>query len=374
MANQPGTPSRLRPRRGVTLPMTLLIIVVLSALAAGAFTRIGSERRTIDNQESTLDAYSMARSGLDQFLADPTNGPLTFDPATFVGPDSGTIALTGGYAKIIVQRIRPAVGTTVSSLFVVRSRGVKTSSSVAGAPNAERTIALIASWQKGSMNVTAAWTSLTGLQKNGGSGTLSGVDNCGTAGAVAGVAVPAIPGYSQNGGSSVPNGSPNILDMGTKAQAATSVGIDWPNIVNGTSMTPDITIPPGSWPSSSTFSTSWPVIYVDQASDFALPGDGRGTLVVRRNMTISGSKSWDGIILVGGTLTSNGNNTVLGAVVTGLNVQLGDTVGPSAVGVSDVGNGNKTYRYDSCNVAKAAARFAGLVPFRNTQVDNWATY
>lgn len=349
--------------------MTLLIIVVLSALAAGAFTRIGSERRSIDNEESTLDAYNMARTGLDQFLADPTNGPFAFDPTTFVGPDSGTMTMTGGYAKILVQRIRPAVGTTVSSLFVVRSRGVKTSSSVSGAPNAERTVALLASWQPGQMNVVSAWTSLTGLTKNGASGTLSGVDNCGSASAVAGVAVPNSPGYSQNGGSSVPNGSPNILNLGTSAQAAAAVGIDWANILNGASMTPDVTLPGGSWPSSTTFSSSWPVIFVDQASDFALPGDGRGTLVVKNNLTISGAKSWDGIILVGGTLTSNGANTVRGAVVTGLNIQLGQSVG-----VSDVGNGTKTYRYDSCNVANAAARFAGLVPYRNTSVDNWATY
>jgi hypothetical protein len=350
--------------------MTLLIIVALSALAAGAFTRVGSERRTIDNQESSIDAYTMARTGLDQFLADPKNGPFAFDPLTFVGPDSGIITLTGGYAKIIVQRIRPAVGTTVSSLFVVRSRGVRTVSSVSGAPSAERTLALFASWQPATMNVLAAWTSITGLTKNGGSGELSGVDNCGSAASVAGVGVPATPGYSQSGGqSSVPNGSPNILSMGTSAGAAASVGIDWPSILNGASMTPDVTIPGGSWPSSSTFSTSWPVIFVDQVGDYALPGDGRGTLVVKNNLTISGSKSWDGIILVGGTLTSNGSNSVHGAVVTGLNVQLGQVVP-----VSDVGNGTKTFRYDSCNVAKAAGSFAGLQPFRNTTVDNWSTY
>jgi hypothetical protein len=60
---------------------------------------------------------------------------------------------------------------------------------------------------------------------------------------------------------------------------------------------------------------------------------------------------------------------VQGAVVTGLTIQLGQTVG-----ISDVGNGTKTFRYDSCNVANAASRFGGLVPFRNTTVDNWSTY
>ena len=287
MPNQSGRRRRLSARRGVTLPMTLLIVVVLSALAAGAFTRVGSERRTIDNQEATLDAYTMARTGLDQFLSDPRNGPFAFDPTTFVGPDSGTITMTGGYARIIMQRIRPAVGTTVAALYIVRARGVKTISGVSGAPSAERTVALIAAWQPSNMNVLSAWTSLTGLQKNGGSGTLSGVDNCGSAATVAGVAVPNNPGYSQNGGSSVPNGSPNIMNLGTQAQGAAAVGIDWTNILNGSSMDFDITIPGGSWPSSSTFSTSWPVIFIDQAGDYSLPTDGRGTLVVRNNLTKS---------------------------------------------------------------------------------------
>jgi hypothetical protein len=369
MANRPKHPLRLRARSGVALPMTLMIVVVLSALAAGAFTRISSERRTIDNQDGMIDAYSFARTGLDQFLADPTTGPFAFNPATFVGPDSGTTTMTNGYAMITVQRIRAAVGTTVPALFVIKSRGVKTTSSVSGARPAERTVALIAQFQAGNMNVRAAWTSLTGLEKNGASGTLSGVDNCGSGADVAGVGVPTSPGYNQDGGGSVPNGSPNILDLGTSAAAVASVGVDWANILNGESMTPDVTIPADSWPSSLTFSTTWPVIFVDQAGDYSLPNDGRGILVVKNDLTISGSVSWDGIILVGGTLTSNGNNSVEGAVVTGLNIQLGQIVG-----VSDVGNGTKSFRYNSCNVANAASKFGGLVPLRNTLVDNWTSY
>lgn len=359
---------RLRARRGVAMAMTLLIIVVLSALAAGAFTRIGTERRSIDNQESMLAAYSLARTGLDQFLADPTNGPFAFNATTFAGPDSGTVTISGGYAVITAQRIRAAVGTTVSALYVVRSRGVLTASGVSDAPQAERTVAMLAEWQPGTMKVLSAWTSLTGLKKNGGSGALSGYDNCGAAADVAGVAVPTSPGYSQNGGSSVPDGNPKIQDLGTTAQAIQTVGIDWSGIVDGTALTPDYTIP-GSWPSSSTFSSSWPVIYVDQAGTYSLPGTGRGTLIVRNDLTISGNKTWEGIILVGGTLTSNGKNTVQGAVVTGLNITLGESVAQS-----DVGNGNKNYEYDSCNVSAAASNFGGLVPLRNTYVDNWASY
>src|SRR5204863_1520390 len=143
------------------------------------------------------------------------------------------------------------------------------------------------------------------------------------------------------------------------------VTVDWAGIVGGTSLTPDITLPGGAWPSFAT-PTYWPVVYINQAGSWSLPGDGRGLLIVRNDMTISGSKSWDGIVLVGGTLTSNGNNTVSGAVMTGLNVLLGQVVG-----ASDMGNGNKTFQYNSCSVANAASHFGGLAPLRNTSVAHW---
>ena len=87
------------------------------------------------------------------------------------------------------------------------------------------------------------------------------------------------------------------------------------------------------------------------------------------NVTIGGSMQWNGIILVGGTLTLNGNITINGALVTGLNVLLGQSV-PA----SDIGNGTKTVRYDSCNVENAMTRFNGLAPLRNSSADNWSSY
>jgi hypothetical protein len=254
------------------------------------------------------------------------------------------------------------------ALYLVRSRAVRTEYRPPSAPVAERVFAQYAHWQSGGMTALAAWTSLSGLLKNGGSGTISGNDACGEEEEVAGVAVPNVPGYEQNGGSSVPEGDPDILLMGTQPQANGMITIDWAGIVAGTALSPDISIPGAGWPGFAS-SSYWPVIYVNQATEWSLPTSGRGLLVVRNDMVISGSRSWDGIVLVGGTLRSNGNNTIKGAVVSGLNELLGQNVA-----ASDIGNGTKTFRYDSCNIDKAAARFGGLSVMRNTAADNWPSY
>jgi hypothetical protein len=353
-------------RKGIALVLALVLVVILSVAAASALAMVGSERRVVEDQEAASEAHAMARSAYDQFIANPTGFMPSFVPLTFTGPDSTQFSFADGYVWLMVQRVRPAVGGSYP-LFLVRSRAVRTINRPIRTPVAERVFAQYAQWQSGDMPVTAAWTSLSGLTKNGGSGTISGADNCGGASPVAGVAVPNNPGYSQNGGSSVPSGSPNILNMGTQAQTNAMVGIKWSNILSTVALSADVLIP-GTWPTF-TNTNYWPVIYVDQASTFALPGSGRGMLIVKNNMTISGSLTWDGVILVGGTLTSNGSNTIKGTLVTGLNVLLGQTVG-----ASDVGNGTKTIKFDSCNVDNATSRMTGLAPIRNSGADNWKSY
>ena len=86
-------------------------------------------------------------------------------------------------------------------------------------------------------------------------------------------------------------------------------------------------------------------------------------------MTISGSDRWDGLVLVGGTLTSNGNNTIQGAIITGLNLKLGVAVPQEAVG-----NGNKTFQYDSCNLMRALGHVGSLQRVRNGWIDTWSSY
>ena len=359
-------------RSGFAFPLVLLTLVLLTVGLVAIFTLVGSDRRVTDNQSAELKAFELAQAGLEQFLAKRDSLSLWVADSgkwkmgyTMLPParsESLRIAIAGGYADVVVQRIRVGAGTA-ATVYAVRSHGVSTVGRLRGTPQAERTVAQFAYWQSSPIRVLAGWTSVTGLNKNGNSGSLSGTDGCGAAPPVAGVAVGA-PGYTGQTGPAT--GTPPIQSLGTQQQAYQATGIDWNAIVNQGAIQPDITIPPGSWPSFASASY-WPVIKV--VGDFSLPGDGRGMLIVTGNVTISGNNTWNGVILAGGNLTSNGNNTVQGAVVTGLNVGLGQVLAQGAVG-----NGNKTYQYNSCNVASAAARFASLRVYPNAWLDNWSTY
>lgn len=344
--------------------MVLLVMVVLSVLIAAAIGAASGEARVNANQEAAVDVFTLAETGLELFIAKRDSFGFTAAPPA--AAESTRITLQGGYADVVLAQVRK---DTVAGRYgyAIRSHGVVTGTTLSGTAQAERTVAEYATWSTGSMNVLAGWTSLSGLHKNGASSMGTGTDQCGKMPAVAGVAVPTNPGYTQNGGGTAPQGNPPVKNVApTEAQMADSVKIDWAGITSGTSLTPDITIPPGSWPSFSN-PNYWPVIKV--VGDYSLPSNGQGTLIVTGSLTISGSTTWNGVILVGNNLTSNGNNTVSGATVTGLNVKLGQTLAQG-----DVGNGTKSYSYNSCNVAKAMAKMGQLVGYTNAWVDNWPTY
>jgi len=215
------------------------------------------------------------------------------------------------------------------------------------------------------MQVLAGWTALSGLQKNGGAGTLGGIDLCHDSAAIAGVMVDMNPGYE---GKTVAVGNPPIDSI-----APDSVEIDWNGIVNGNLIEATITIPGGSWPTAAmnaawadSNSTYYPIIRIN--GDYTLPTSGKGMLIVTGSLTINGSDGWKGVILVGGIITSNGNNGVQGAVVSGLNEKLGIPLPISTA------NGTKEYNYNSCEVSRATTTMGALVTLRNTWVDNWVEY
>lgn len=178
-----------------------------------------------------------------------------------------------------------------------------------------------------------------------------------------------------NGNASVFDGTPPVDTSSSFTTLKNNSQIDWNGIINGGAIVPDITIPGGSFPSAATFDADtnyWPVIRI-KTNNYSLPNKGRGIIIADSNFTISGSNMWSGIVLVGGMLTSNGNNTTYGATLSGLNFLIGGTPSPSNVDDSDA-NGQKTYVYDSCAVSKASSKMRKYIPIPNSWMDNLASW
>lgn len=354
----------MQTRDGFALPVAIFVIGFLTVGVAAAFTRVESEARTNRDRDATIDAYSVAQSGLEYYLTNRRALGLTQFPPP--AQESVRVNVPGGYADVITNRVRQENGA-VEALYHVRSRSTAVRGTAAGTPPAQRTVTQFTLFRRENLHVTGAWTSLSGLQKNGTAGTISGVDNCGVKADVAGIAVPTGLWDSDNG-NFVPEGTPPVLSMGTKEEMADAIKIDWDAIINEGAIQPDLVVPsPDAWPGSAAFADEdfWPVIRIN--GNFSVPTDGQGTLIVTGNLVINGSEQWRGIVLVGGMITSDGNNTVEGTVISGLNEQLGMTVGESAIG-----NGQKTYVYDSCSIDKALNRIAVLRTIPGTWSDNWA--
>jgi len=348
-------------REGFAIPVALMVIGFLSISLMGAFTRVDNEFRVSTNRSKQVDAYALAETGLQRFVV--TRGELGLTANPPIAAESARITLPGGFADVILQRVRPEIGND-PPLYLIRSRGTTTPPALAGMRPAQHTVAQYVAWRPATMKVIGGWVSFGGLRKNGSAGTISGEDGCSQKANVAGVGVP--DGMWNSSGGFQPDGTPPVRYMGTQDDMVDEMPIDWAGMVAQTAITPDIIIPGQSYPSARFNSDPnyWPVIYVD--GNFSLPSNGRGTLIVTGNMTISGSNKWDGLILVGNALTSNGNNNVQGAVISGLNYLLGQSVNES-----DAGNGTKTYQYNSCNVESALGRFGSLALVENTWVDNW---
>jgi hypothetical protein len=357
--------------------MAILIIAVLTAAMAAGFAATATEYTTNAAERGQTRAYTLSETGLEQFLVLRNQSGWCqhcSDPAT-ADSEWTRVSLTGGYADIVAVKVRPIIGTS-NAIFFIRSTGVDTAVKLSGAGMsqlAQHSVGVYATWNTTTIDVKAAWVSLSGLNKNG-TGVISGVDQCGRQPSVAGVMVDKGDLHIQ-GGSFHPTGDPPVDTSNTFTQLKSQVNIDWAGIVQSNAIAADITVPGQAFPSSSAFDNDpnyWPIIRV-HTNGFSLPNRGRGMIIADSNFTISGSNMWDGIILVGGQLTSNGNNTTSGATLSGLNFLIGGAPSTSNVDDSDA-NGQKTYVYNSCNVSNATSKMRRYAVMPNTWMDNLATW
>ena len=375
---------RIHNRAGFALPLVVIFLVILSFALAAGLAATAAEGGTTIAQRGQNRAYTVAEQGLQRFLISRDSlcrinsfATCLTDPSTATaGQDSVQFAVTGGYAVVVSRLMRPQQGTkdTIPALFFVRARGIDSTSRLRGSDTTTsvRSVGLMVQWSTQTINVTGAWTSLSGLDKQGSAGQIDGNDQCGRKPAVAGVLVPK-GDYTASGGF-VPTGNPPLDTSKTLAQLEPLVTIDWNGIINGNALTYDFVVPPDAFPSAAWFqadTSRWPIIRV-HTNGFTLPNAGRGIIVADSDFTISGSNMWDGVILVGGQLTSNGNNTTSGTTVSGLNYKLPGAIQPPPGYINDnaTANGTKSYVYNSCNVNRATQRLRHYVPLANTWVDD----
>lgn len=356
-------------RRGLALPMAILLIGFITAGIIGAFSRMTGESRTVDSGRTTTLAFSLAERGLEARVA--TGDTL---------PDSVRYTFPDGIADVRVTRVRAGTGSRDTSVWLVRATAT-VNGARPGRPAARRSVAQLAVRWAGSIDANAAWTSLSGLRKNGGSGLISGVDECNPADTVAGAAVPGDMFELKSSGGKYPfEGAPPVYEEGTQEAFANSVNIDWFSIVGTpSSVTPDVMCTDGQ--SSKTCLPSfadpnyYPTVLVK--GDFTMGSNdaGRGLLIVTGRLTFTGGQeTWRGLILVGDELIDNGTGWVSGAVISGLNVKIGLIVPESEIVEEAVANGTKVYRYNSCEIANALNGAANLALIPNAWIDNWSAW
>jgi hypothetical protein len=368
-----------RVKRGFALPMALLVMVVLTAGIAAGFAATSAEVVTNAAHRGDTRAYNLAVAGLEQFLV-RRNEPgfcascMTDPTAATAAGDSARVALTGGYADVVSVRVRKHISSDLPAVFFIYSRGVDQSIKLTGstqAQNGQRMIGIYATWNTATVHVQGAWFALSGLTKNGSAGEINGVDQCSAAdgGGKPTLAGAVVPGGGQfQGNTTAFAGSPRLDTSKTFDQLKANSKMDWGGILAG-SIVPDFTVPGDAFPSANWFAADtsrWPIIRV-KTNNYTLPNQGRGMIIADSNFTISGSNMWDGVVLIGGKLTSNGNNTTAGATLSGLNLLLGGN--PAASTDNSDANGQKTYVYNSCAVARASKGLASYRTMPNTYID-----
>jgi len=368
----------LRIRRGFALPMTIMVIVVLTAALTAAFVATASETATNVAVRGQSRAFMIAQMALERFLENPNElavCPKCDTLRTTPAVETFGKAIDGDSAYITVTRIRHQSGPTIPAVYFIQSRGIDKRSRMSGKlsrVDAERSVGMYAQWNANTMQVLSAWTSLTGLKKAGSSGLISGIDECGEAPSIAGTTV-GKGDLHYSGNTDWARGDPPVDTSVTSSDLEKKMKIDWNAIKNGDAMPADFTVPPDAFPTLGWFvadTSRWPIIHIT-SPDFSLPNQGRGIIIAHGNFTISGSNMWDGVILVGGKLTSNGTNTVAGAVVSGLNVLIpGNTDASTSEFDDSHAQGTKTYVYSSCKVARATKTLQRFRVLANTWADN----
>lgn len=359
-------PDRSRPtdEDGFALLVALVALVALTALATGGIYVASSDFQSTDAFGKGHRAFYTADAALQEFVGTYGATPPATASYDFGNGEEATVTAELVSREPNVYRIE-AAGVVVVGSDTVATRTVGTAAAVNMGPLPE---------PPGNM------FSPNGITKKGASGTISGYDTfdsdstaqCpyGEPRDTNGIVVSDSVGYEQSGSDLIPKGDPNDVLEKDQDQMLSDLNLDWESVVNGESIEPDVTVDPddmSNWPDFDTIpDDQWPVIYAE-GKDKTLTLDagrsGHGLLITRGGLSMNGSFSWKGAMYVGGGLTAgNGDQTITGAMLSGLNLLLGEDIDSGA----DVLDGTKTFEFNSCWVQQARSATSRLEVVRGS--------
>ncbi len=368
----------MRPaRRGFILATTLLVMTLLTVMLVATFVLISAEFRTTNGSYSTSRSLNLAEAGLQSYF--------TSAHSLGTGKDSTSYTFPGGYASVVAQRLRDSVTSSAPALWIVYSRGIDSTRSIVVNGTGQRIAAQLAYLSLGTVPSLAAMVAANGVRFEGKGdqkgqqihivvGTnanlpVTGCTGVGTAGDATGL-LTFNGGYSESKDGAKngdPVGSPPIVLLSTANSVNDSTHIDWARLVNG-EFTPDNY---GTLPAAG--NTTYQTHYFP--GDVTIPGNQyRGLLVVNGNVTLAANAEWDGIIVAGGKLIPpagpSPSYTIYGALITGLNIALGQAVDSNSL----VPSTSALIQRDWCYTRAAMLGLSYLVPLRGTFADTWKTY
>ncbi len=355
--------------RGYALPVTLLLIAILTLMLGSSFSRVATENQIAGSSKSTVDALFVAQAGMQKYLGQDftsVNRPLS--------GDSVRLEMQGGYAWIVPEVLQTPADTMDNFRYIIRSTGYATDPSQGSTPLAIHTVAQFADWQTPWLSAPpAALIAANGVEAIAGNGPIriNGTDPlpCVTIPAIAGVWVPADPMYLDVAAATVIPDPPT--QSGTPLSVAGLTGIEWNSVVSGAYQARYNSLQDGD--------DTYPSQLVDD--DYAIGSggsslSGTGILIVTGDLTISGLFwQFQGIILVGGrmSITTTQGGRIEGAVITGLNHLLAGPP-PDRTQLDAPSSGEMRLQFSSCYIQQALGSERGFVPIENTWIDNWATF
>ncbi|WP_420636104.1 hypothetical protein [Candidatus Palauibacter sp.] len=323
-----------RHSRGFALPWTMLVLLLVSLLAASGFLITWLEGQSARAFARATEAFYVAEGGLATALA------LAEGPNPSVPP----VGLGGGTATVTFEPLidlRP--GETV---FRVESRG----EIVSGGATFERSVGQLM-WVAGPPRLPGALVLFGGVSGPPPEGAISGLDPLGGAcpeqpSPVAGVAYWGGPPPAPDSLLTISGSPPDQWIPGSVSVAA-ETGIRWTELLATWGPEPDATVPPDPWPGPG-LGGGWPSIRIPGSATLGAASSGRGALVVEGDLTLDGGFAWNGLILVGGALLLNGDISVRGTLASGIEGGLGVA--------ADFAGHTIDLRFDACAVATAARR------------------